>query len=93
MSEPLDSDEVGGNDEDEDEFIDLDADEFEDDEAEDVVTALGLGEDDEAPGISSGGTAWGEAGIKAAEKVSCQAGLWYAALTLSIGLSPISMSS
>ena len=55
----------------EDGFMDLDADEFgEDDEAEDVITALGLGEDDQAPGISTGGTVWGEAGLKAAEKVS-----------------------
>lgn len=56
-------------DEDEDGFIDLDGDEFEDDEAEDVVAALGLGEDDVAPGISTGSTIWGEAGFKAAEKV------------------------
>ena len=54
---------------DEDEFIDLDGDEFQEDEAEDVVAALGLGEDDAAPGISTGGTVWGEAGFKAAEKV------------------------
>ena len=58
---------------DEDEFIDLDGDEFEEDEAEDVVAALGLGEDDAAPGISTGGTVWGEAGFKAAEKVEYHA--------------------
>lgn len=44
------------------------------DEAEDVVTALGLGEDDEAPGISTGGISWGEAGLKATQKVREEGG-------------------
>ncbi len=53
----------------EDGFLDLDDDDLEAEEAEDVVAALGLGEDDEAPGVSTFGTAWGEAGLRAAEKV------------------------
>jgi isoaspartyl peptidase/L-asparaginase-like protein (Ntn-hydrolase superfamily) len=57
--------------EEEDSFLDLDIDEDEIDghDAEDVVGALGLGEDDQAPGTSTGGTFWGEAGLRAAEKV------------------------
>ncbi|GAX80195.1 hypothetical protein CEUSTIGMA_g7633.t1 [Chlamydomonas eustigma] len=57
--------------EDEDGFLDLDIDEDEIDgrDAEDVVGALGLGEDDQEPGTSTGGTFWGEAGLRAAEKV------------------------
>jgi hypothetical protein len=63
------ADDDGEFDEYDDDFIDLDGEEFEEEEAEDVVTALGLGEDDAAPGISTGGIVWGEAGLKAVEKV------------------------
>lgn len=71
----LEEEEAG--DEGEDGFLDEEG-EFEEEEAEDVVGELGLGEDDAAPGISTGGTAWGEAGVQAAHKVRgrhmCRAG-------------------
>jgi ribosome maturation factor RimP len=58
------------NEEGEDEFMEL-LGEDEDDgaQAEDVVTALGLGEDEFEPGIDTQGISWADAGLKAAQKV------------------------
>lgn len=68
-----DEDDIDLGELDEDGFMGDEFGEGEEEEAEDVMTSLGLGEDDEAPCISTGMTDWGEAGLKAAHKVRMQA--------------------
>jgi hypothetical protein len=55
----MEDDEFAGEGEDEDDAAD---------DGDGGLSALGI-EDDEAPGVTAGGVAWGEAGLKAAEKV------------------------